>query len=72
MEYINTLSFKQKLKNYKKHPFSFLAYLLVVLAAAITVFILFFSLLLLLQSKAPKAKAFVPPLLPFAKIVELL
>ena len=42
MDYINKLTLKQKLLNYKKHPFSALAYLLVVLATVITVFILFF------------------------------
>lgn len=56
MEYINTLSFKQKLKNYKKHPFSFLAYLLVVLAAAITVFILFFIIIYILMKGIPNLK----------------
>lgn len=42
MEYINKVTFKQKLKSYCKHPFSFIICLLVGLAAVITVVILLF------------------------------
>ncbi len=56
MEYINTLSFSQKLKNYKKHPFSFLAMILVALAAIITVFVLFFIIVYILMKGIPNLK----------------
>lgn len=53
MEYINKLTFKQKLKNYKKHPFSLLAYLLVAIATVITVFALFFLIIYILVKGIP-------------------
>ena len=53
MDYINKLTLKQKLLNYKKHPFSALAYLLVVLATVITVFILFFIIIYILVKGIP-------------------
>ena len=56
MEYINTVSFSQKLKNYKKHPFSFLAMILVALAAIITVFVLFFIIVYILMKGIPNLK----------------
>lgn len=56
MDYINKLTFKQKLKNYKKHPFSFLAYILVLLSAVITVFILFFIIIYILAKGIPNLK----------------
>lgn len=56
MKYINTLTFKQKLKNYKKHPFSFIAMLLVILATVITVFTLFFLIVYILIKGIPNLK----------------
>ena len=56
MDYINKLTFTQKLKNYKKHPFSFLAYILVLLSAVITVFILFFIIIYILAKGIPNLK----------------
>ena len=56
MDYINKLTFTQKLKNYKKHPFSFLAYILVLLSALITVFILFFIIIYILAKGIPNLK----------------
>ena len=56
MDYINKLTFTQKLKNYKKHPFSFLAYILVLLSAIITVFILFFIIIYILAKGIPNLK----------------
>ena len=56
MEYINTVSFSQKLKNYKKHPFSFLAMILVAIAAIITVFVLFFIIVYILMKGIPNLK----------------
>ena len=56
MDYINKLTFTQKLKNYRKHPFSFLAYILVLLSAVITVFILFFIIIYILAKGIPNLK----------------
>lgn len=56
MDYINKLTFKQKLKNYKKHPFSLLAYILVLLATVITVFVLFFIIIYILVKGIPNLK----------------
>lgn len=56
MDYINKLTFTQKLKNYKKHPFSFLCYILVLLSAVITVFILFFIIIYILAKGIPNLK----------------
>ena len=53
MEYINKLSFKQKLMNYKKHPFSALAYMLVIISALITAFILVFLVAYILIKGIP-------------------
>lgn len=56
MDYINKFTFKQKLKNYKKHPFSLLAYILVLLATVITVFVLFFIIIYILVKGIPNLK----------------
>ena len=56
MDYINKLTFTQNLKNYKKHPFSFLAYILVLLSAVITVFVLFFIIIYILAKGIPNLK----------------
>ena len=40
MKAINKTSFKQKMKNYTRHPSSFILLILVILAAAITIFVL--------------------------------
>ncbi len=53
MEYINKLSFKQKLLNYKKHPFSALAFILVILSALITAFVLVFLVAYILIKGIP-------------------
>lgn len=56
MEYINKLSLKQKLMNYKKHPFSALACILVMISAFITVFILAFMIFYILIKGIPNLK----------------
>lgn len=56
MDYINKLTFAQKLRNYKKHPFSLICYLLVLLATAVTVFILFFIIIYILVKGIPNLK----------------
>jgi phosphate transport system permease protein len=40
MKIINKMSFAQRMKNYKKHPVSLVLYILVLLAAVVTMFIL--------------------------------
>ncbi len=56
MEYINKLSIKQKLINYKKHPFSALMCVLVWLSAAITMFALLFIVAYILIKGIPNLK----------------
>lgn len=56
MDYINKLTFAQKLRNYKKHPFSLICYLLVLLATAVTVFILFFIIIYIFVKGIPNLK----------------
>jgi len=56
MEYINKLSIKQKLNNYKKHPFSALMCVLVWLSAIITIFVLLFIVAYILYKGVPNLK----------------
>ena len=56
MEYINKLSIKQKIINYKKHPFSALMCVLVWLSAAITMFALLFIVAYILIKGIPNLK----------------
>lgn len=54
---INKLSFKDKMKSYRKHPGSFLLLLLVLLAAAATLAVLFFLVGYILINGIPNLKA---------------
>lgn len=53
MEFINQTSFRQKLKNYKKHPLSFMLFLLVVACAAITSLMVLFLILYIFINGIP-------------------
>lgn len=56
MTYINKQTLKQKIESYKKHPFSFLVFLLVVLSTVITVGVLIFIILTILAKGVPYIK----------------
>lgn len=51
--YINKISFKQKMKNYKKHPASFIMMCLVLLSAAFTAFVLIYLIGYILAKGIP-------------------
>ena len=53
MEKINTQTFRQRLKGYRRSPLSLILFLLVTLSAAITVFVLFFLIAYILIKGIP-------------------